>query len=194
MRFRNWYSISILLILITFVVMIASLFFSGSKSSLSGFLSKNASDCQTLKQATEEDVQELTKEAKEASTKLRQPMKNNPSYKQRFMEIGNLHADSSDKSVRLWKSIRLQEPKSKQIQSLKVEGHQLLAKSFRNAVKAIASQPGESIKLPEPARTEHQQTLKDGFTKLAQAAHELKTYCNLDFDESAKLNGAVSKP
>lgn len=195
MRFRNWYSISIFLILILnvtiFLGMLAFLFGSDRRSSLSGFQSSNATDCQKFRQALEEEKREFLNEGYNTQ---QLSLQQDQTQKQRYVALINLRADSDEKKAQLWKSIRVQEQKSKQIQSLKIEGYQLFAKSYRDAGKAIDSQPGEAIKLPEQAQIEHKQMLEDSLTKLAQAKEELKTYCNLEIDKPAQPNATVSQP
>jgi hypothetical protein len=171
--------------------MLAFLFSRDRRSSLSDLQSGSATDCQKLQQAVEEEKREFLKEGyntQQLSSKEYQ------SPKQRYVALINLRADSDEKKAQLWKSIRLQEQKSQQIQSLKIEGYQLFARSYRDAGKGIDSQPGETIKLPEPAQTEHKQMLEDALTKLAKAKEELKTYCNLNRDEPAQSNVTVSQP
>jgi hypothetical protein len=171
--------------------MLAFLFGSDRRSSLSEFQSANATDCQKLQQALEEEKREFLNEGYNTQ---QLSSKEYLSPKQRYVALINLRADSDEKKAQLWKSIRVQEQKSKQIQSLKIEGYQLFAKSYRDVGKVIDSQPGETIKLPESAQTEHKQMLEDSLTKLAEAKEELKTYCKLDLDESVQPNATVSKP
>ncbi len=190
MRFLNWYSLSICLIVTIFVAMIASLFLRDSNICIVCLVSKKAADCEQFKKGIEATSKEVGGTIR--STVELYPQKT----KQSYITILNSWAKTEEKEAQFWESLQMQEPKSKLIQSLLVQGSKLRAEGHRDYAKTIELQPGnvqltilEFVIPPNQATDEAQ-------TKSKEAKRELDKYCPnlLEAKPSTKPNATVSTP
>jgi hypothetical protein len=174
MRFSGWYSLSILLIFATFVAVTGSIFVKGSNICLSCLFSKKAADCQKLSETGLASAKLVGISAAESAGRSNFFNQKN---KQNAIKYLSLMADADDKKAELWQSIKLQHPKSRQIQSIYVEGYRSDAKAKRDYAKTLESQPGEVSTRTLVKNVLIPPNNVETFNKLKAAGEEMQKYC-----------------